>query len=121
KKAMAGRVAAAVGGDVSGKTVAVLGLAFKPGTDDMRDAPSIDLIHTLVAAGATVRAFDPAAMDQARPVLPDIAYCADAYDVAAGADALVVVTEWEEFRALDLDRLGKAMRRRVLVDLRNIY
>ncbi len=121
KPAMAGKVAAALGGELRGREIGVLGLAFKPNTDDMREAPSIALIAALIAAGAQVRAYDPAAMAQAKAALPDIRYCRDAYACAEGADALVLVTEWEEFRALDLARLKAAMRRPVMVDLRNVY
>lgn len=118
---LAARVVALCGGDVTGQTIAVLGLAFKPQTDDVRETPAIPLIQGLLAAGAHVRAFDPEAMDQTRAHLPDITYAADAYDCAAGADALVIVTEWEEFRTLDFDQLGASMRTRRLADLRNLY
>jgi UDPglucose 6-dehydrogenase len=121
KGAMAKRVIQACGGSVRGKTVGVLGVAFKPNTDDMREAPSLAIIPALQDAGATVRAYDPAAMHEAEPMLPGVEWCRDAYDAAAGADALVLITEWNEFRALDLPRLGAAMRQRVLVDLRNVY
>ena len=122
KAAMSARVIAACGGSVRGKTVAVLGLTFKPETDDMRDAPALPLVWRLVQDGAVVRAFDPEGMEQARPLLPEgVVYCRDALDAAAGADALVVVTEWNEFRALGPERLAGAMRGRVLVDLRNVY
>jgi UDPglucose 6-dehydrogenase len=121
KASMAGRVVAAMGGSVAGKRIAVLGLAFKPNTDDMRDAPSIPLIQGLLAGGAEVVAFDPVAIEQARPVLPGIAFCDDAHAAAKDADALVIVTEWDEFRALDLDELAALMRGKVLVDLRNVY
>jgi UDPglucose 6-dehydrogenase len=120
KASMADRVARAVG-DVGGKRIAVLGLAFKPNTDDMREAPSIPLIEGLIERGATVIAYDPVAGRQAQQVLPDIEYAANAYSAAADADALVIVTEWDEFRALDLDELARAMRGKVLVDLRNVY
>jgi UDPglucose 6-dehydrogenase len=122
KSAMAMRVITACGGSVRGKTIAVLGLTFKPETDDMRDAPSIPIISRLAGDGATIRAFDPEGMEQARAVLPNaVVYCRDAPDAAAGADALVVITEWNEFRALSPVRLRDAMRGRVLVDLRNVY
>jgi UDPglucose 6-dehydrogenase len=122
KASMAARIIAACGGSVRGKTVAVLGLTFKPETDDMRDAPSIPIVSRLVEGGATVRAFDPEGMEQARPLLPDsVVYCRDALDAASGADALVVVTEWNEFRALSPSRLKKAMQGSVIVDLRNVY
>ena len=120
KAAMAERVAKAVGG-VGGKRIAVLGLTFKPNTDDMRDAPSIPLIRGLLAGGAEVIAFDPVGCEQAEPLLPGVAFAANAYAAADGADALVIVTEWDEFRALDLDQLAKKMRGRTLVDLRNVY
>src|SRR5437870_12387263 len=109
KRAMARKVSAALGGNLRGKTIAVLGLTFKPNTDDMREAPSIALITALRDMGAVVRAYDPAGMEQAKPLLPDIAYADSAYACAQGADALVIVTEWEQFRALDLARLKAIM------------
>jgi UDPglucose 6-dehydrogenase len=122
KASMAMRVIAACGGTVRHKVIAVLGLTFKPETDDMREAPSLPIVARLVEAGATVRAFDPQGIDQARPMLPPaVVYCQDAIDALAGADALVVITEWNEFRALSPERLAAAMRGRVLVDLRNVY
>ena len=121
KRAMARKVAGAVGGSLRGKTVAVLGLTFKPDTDDMREAPSIPLVTGLIDMGAKVRAHDPVGMEQARKELPDIEYCEDPYLCARGADALVIVTEWVQFRALDLDRLKKEMAQPIVVDLRNIY
>ena len=121
KRAMARKVAAALGGNLRGKTVAVLGLAFKPNTDDMREAPSIPLITALIDQGANVRAYDPESMQQARSELPDLHYCDDAYTCAKGADALVIVTEWEQFRALDLKRLKAELKQPIVVDLRNIY
>jgi UDPglucose 6-dehydrogenase len=121
KRAMARKVALTVGGNLRGKKVAVLGLTFKPNTDDMREAPSIALITALQDMGAAVSAYDPAGMEQARPLLPDIAYENDAYSCAEGADALVIVTEWEQFRALDLARLKAIMAQPVIVDLRNVY
>src|SRR5690349_984549 len=122
KSSMAMRVIAACGGSVRGKTIAVLGLTFKPETDDMRDAPSISIIARLAGDGATIRAFDPEGMEQARAVLPDaVEYCRDALDAAKDADALVLITEWNEFRALSPARLRSTMRGRVLVDLRNVY
>lgn len=122
KEAMAGRVAAALGGDVAGKTIAVLGLAFKPETDDMREAPSIALVRGLVSRGARVQAFDPAAMAQAKPLLPeDVIYASDANSALKGADALVLVTEWNEFRALAPAKLTELMTGRVVVDLRNVF
>ena len=121
KRAMARKVAAALGGELRGKTVAVLGLTFKPNTDDMREAPSIPLITALQDMGAKVRAYDPTGMEQAKPLMPKVVFCKDAYACAEGASALVIVTEWEQFRALDFARLKKVMERPVLVDLRNIY
>jgi UDPglucose 6-dehydrogenase len=121
KRAMARKVAAPFGGNLRNKIVAVLGLTFKPNTDDMREAPSIPLITALRDMGATVRAFDSVGMEPARIEMPDIEYCKDPYSCADGADALVIVTEWEQFRALDLDRLKRVMACPVVVDLRNIY
>ncbi|ABD89681.1 UDP-glucose dehydrogenase family protein [Rhodopseudomonas palustris] len=121
KRAMARKVSHALGGHIRGKTVAVLGLTFKPDTDDMREAPSIPLVTGLLDMGAKVRAFDPVGMEQARAELPEVTYCDDAYACAEGADALVIVTEWVQFRALDLGRLKAAMKQPVVVDLRNIY
>ena len=121
KRAMARKVASASGGSLRGKTVAVLGLTFKPDTDDMREAPSIPLVTGLLDMGAKVRAHDPVGMEQARHELPDIDYVADPYLCAKGADALVVVTEWVQYRALDIERLKQQMRQPVVVDLRNIY
>ncbi|KAA0072966.1 UDP-glucose/GDP-mannose dehydrogenase family protein [Tardiphaga sp. P9-11] len=121
KRAMARKVSAALGGNLRGKTVGVLGLTFKPNTDDMREAPSIPLITALQDLGATVQAYDPVGMEQARHELPDITYCDDAYACATGADALVIVTEWEQFRALDLAQVKAKMKQPVIVDLRNIY
>jgi UDPglucose 6-dehydrogenase len=107
--------------ELNERTVALLGLAFKPNTDDLRDAPSMDIARVLVAAGSHVRAYDPAAMEGARVQLPEVEYMRDAYSAANGADALVVITEWNEFRHLDLARLKSTMRRPVVVDGRNIY
>ena len=121
KRAMAEKVIAACNGSVAGKTIAMLGLAFKPNTDDMREAPSLAIIAALQAAGASIRAFDPESMGQARQVLSGVAYTDNAYDCAEGADALVIVTEWEIFRALDLGRIVGALKSPVIVDLRNIY
>ena len=122
KSGMAARIMQACGGSVHGKTVAVLGLTFKPETDDMRDAPSVPIISRLAEEGASIRAFDPVGMAHARALLPDgVTYCADAYDAAAGADVLVVVTEWNEFRALSPERLCQAMRGRLVMDLRNVF
>jgi len=121
KEAMADRVKAALGGSVEGKRIGVLGLTFKPNTDDMRDAPSIPLINGLLAGGASVIAFDPVGREQAEKVLPKIEYAASEEEAADGADAIVIVTEWDEFRALDLDRIARRMRGKALVDLRNVY
>ena len=121
KRAMARKVSAIFSGALRGKTVAVLGLTFKPNTDDMREAPSLALIMALQDLGARVRVFDPAGMSQAQALLQNVVYCEDAYACAETADALVIVTEWEQFRALDLDRLRDQMDCPVVVDLRNIY
>jgi len=121
KRRMIPKVETAFGG-LGGRTVAVLGLAFKGDTDDMRESPAIPIVHGLVAAGATVRAYDPAAMEQARPLLPaSVVYCRDAYEAARGADGMVIATEWNPFRALELDRLKALLKRPLLVDLRNLY
>ena len=120
KRAMARKVSNAVG-SLRGKTVAVLGLTFKPDTDDMREAPSIPLVTGLLDMGAKVRAHDPVGMEQAKKELPDIEYCDDPYECVKGADAMVIVTEWVQYRALDLDRIKAAMAQPVVVDLRNIY
>jgi UDPglucose 6-dehydrogenase len=121
KSQMVDRVVAAMGGSLEGKRVGVLGLAFKPNTDDMREAPSIPLVQGLVKLGAHVRAFDPVAREQAEKVLEGIEFADDAYAAAEGADVLVIVTEWDEFRALDLDRIAASLKGKVLVDLRNVY
>jgi UDPglucose 6-dehydrogenase len=121
KRGMAKKVIAACGGSVRGKTIALLGLAFKPNTDDMRDAPSLAIVTALEDAGAKVRAHDPAGMDQARARLPDVTLCADPYECARGAEALVIVTEWDAFRALDFKRLAELMASPSIVDLRNVY
>ena len=121
KRTMALKVISACGGSVEGKRIAVLGLTFKPNTDDMRDAPSLAIIAALQEAGALVRAHDPQGTDGARELLRDVEYAPDAYACAKGADALVIVTEWEMFRALDLDRLRRSMAAPILVDLRNVY
>jgi UDPglucose 6-dehydrogenase len=121
KRRMADKVLEACGGSVTGKTVAVLGLAFKPNTDDMRDAPSLVILPALQSLGAGVRAFDPESMDQARPLLADVTFCDDAYECARGAHALVILTEWDAFRALDLTRIKTLLAAPVIVDLRNIY
>lgn len=122
KRSMARKVAAVLGGSLRGKTVALLGLTFKPNTDDLREAPSIALITGLLDMGASIRAYDPVGVEQAKRVLPgEVNYCTSAYTAAAGADALVIVTEWEQFRALDFCRLKQVMRSPVVADLRNIY
>jgi UDPglucose 6-dehydrogenase len=121
KRAMARKVSSAVGGSLRGKTVAVLGLTFKPDTDDMREAPSIPLVTGLLDMGAKVRAHDPVGMEQARKELPEIEYCNDPYACVRGADVMVIVTEWAQFRALDLARLKWEMAGSVVVDLRNVY
>jgi UDPglucose 6-dehydrogenase len=120
KKHMAGRIADACGG-LAGKAVAILGLTFKPNTDDMRDAPSLDIIPELLAQGASVRAFDPEGMAEAKRHFSQVRWCDNAYDALEGADAVAILTEWNEFRALDLPRLKALMRRPVMIDLRNIY
>ena len=121
KRAMGRKVIAACGGSVRNKTIAVLGLTFKPNTDDMRDAPSLDVITTLQDAGARIRAYDPEGMMAAKALMPEVEYARDAYDCASGADALVIVTEWDMFRALDLRRLHDLLAEPIVVDLRNIY
>jgi UDPglucose 6-dehydrogenase len=121
KRRMAERIIAACGGGVAGKTLAVLGLTFKPNTDDMRDSPSLAILPALHAAGARIRAFDPEGMAEARKLMPELEYCSDAYQTMAGSDALVLITEWNEFRALDLHRVKALLRQPVVIDLRNIY
>lgn len=121
KKSMVGRIVDAAGGDVSGKVISILGLTFKPNTDDMRDAPSLVIIPGLQALGATIRAFDPEGMKEAEKLLEDVTYCSGAYDCVEGADIAVIVTEWDQFRALDLDRVAENLKDKTLVDLRNIY
>ncbi len=121
KRAMGRKVIAAMSGDVRGKTAAILGLTFKPNTDDMRDSPSIAVIQALQDAGATVRAYDPEGHEQAAKVLKDVVFCDGAYQTMEGADALVIMTEWDAFRALDLKRVAGLLNAPVLVDLRNVY
>ena len=121
KERMVGKVADALDGELRGKTIAILGLAFKPETDDMRDSPTITLIQGLQKQGALVRAYDPQAMENAKTMFENVKFCRDAYETAEGADALVIATEWNEFRALNLDRVKKLLRRPVIVDLRNVY
>ena len=117
---MVPKIEALVGG-LSGKRIAMLGLAFKPETDDMRDAPSVDIIRGLVERGATVSAYDPVATEEARKVLPEIDYADDEYEAATGADVLVFMTEWNQFRALDMERIRGLMKVPRIADLRNIY
>jgi UDPglucose 6-dehydrogenase len=121
KKAMAGRVEKALDGDLKNKTVAVLGLTFKPNTDDMRDAPSLDVVPALIAAGATVQAFDPEGMHEAEKMLTGVDFKADPYEAITGADVLVILTEWDQFRALDLDKVKLLLKSPTVVDLRNVY
>jgi UDPglucose 6-dehydrogenase len=121
KRAMARKVSSVFAGVLRGKTVAVLGLTFKPNTDDVREAPSLALITALQDMGARVRAYDPVGMEQAKQVLADVTYCRDPYDCVEEADAVVIVTEWEQFRALDLERVRDLMACPVMVDLRNVY
>jgi UDPglucose 6-dehydrogenase len=121
KKHMADKVVQACGGSVDGKTVGILGLTFKPLTDDMREAPSLYIIPELQAAGARIKAFDPAGMDEAETLLNDVEFCHDTYDTLDGADVLVIITEWNEFRALDMKRVKQLLNRPIIVDLRNVY
>jgi len=121
KKKMADRVIAACGGSVKGKTIGVLGLAFKPNTDDMRDAPSLDIIPALQAAGARIKAYDPESMHEAGKSLSNVDFCDGPYHAVDGADAMVLITEWDQFRALDFDRVKKMMKSPTVVDLRNVY
>ena len=118
---MARKVQAALGGNLRGKTIAVLGLTFKPNTDDLREAPSIPLVTALKDMGAKVRAYDPAGMTHADAEFPGVEFADGPYACAEGADALVIVTEWEQFRALDLEQVKRAMKQPVLIDLRNVY
>jgi len=121
KQKMAQKIIEAVGGNVNGKTIAVLGLTFKPNTDDMRDAPALDIVPTLQAEGARVRAFDPEGMNEAKHMLKDVAFATGPYDCVQNADAVVIITEWDQFRALDLDRIKDALKTPTVIDLRNIY
>ena len=121
KRSMGRKVVQALGGDGHGKTVALLGLTFKANTDDMRDSPALAIVRALQDAGATVRAYDPEGMEQAKALLDDVTYCGDAYEAMDGADAAVIVTEWDAFRALDFDRAKKLLKDPLLVDLRNLY
>ncbi|MEP3048811.1 MAG: UDP-glucose/GDP-mannose dehydrogenase family protein [Roseibium sp.] len=121
KRKMADKVIDFLGGSVSGKTIALLGLAFKPNTDDMREAPSIDIVEKLQLEGAKIRAYDPASMDEAKEMMPDVMFCDGPYHALEGADVVVIVTEWDQFRALDLDRVKTLVKAPKVVDLRNIY
>jgi UDPglucose 6-dehydrogenase len=121
KKRMASKIIEACGGDVSGKTIGILGLTFKPNTDDMRDSPSLDIVPALLAAGARIQAYDPEGMEEAKKELTGIEMVEGPYSVADNADALVILTEWDQFRALDFERLSRQMKQPIMVDLRNIY
>jgi UDPglucose 6-dehydrogenase len=121
KRAMARKIIQALGGSVRGKKVALLGLAFKPNTDDMRDAPALAIVASLAGDGAEVHAYDPESMDQARPLMPEVIFHEDVYSAIEGADVLAIVTEWDAFRALDLDRVKKLLKEPIIVDLRNVY
>jgi len=121
KRAMARKIISAMGGDVRGKTIAILGLTFKPNTDDMRESPALSIVQALQDAGATIRAYDPEGMEQAKQLMPDVAYCRNPYEAAKAASAIALVTEWDQFRALDFARLKKAVAVPLLVDLRNVY
>jgi UDPglucose 6-dehydrogenase len=121
KRRMADKIIAACGGTLAGKTIAVLGLTFKPNTDDMRDAPSLEVLPRLATAGAVIRAFDPEGMIEAQKLMPNLTYCNDAYETMVGAEALVLLTEWNEFRGLDLVRVGQLLVNPLVIDLRNIY
>jgi UDPglucose 6-dehydrogenase len=121
KRAMARKIIVALGGSVRGKKIALLGLAFKPNTDDMRDAPSLAIVASLAGDGAQVHAYDPESMEQARPLMPEVTFHDDAYSAIEGADALAIVTEWDAFRALDFDRVKSLLKQPIIVDLRNVY
>ncbi|MDE0813929.1 MAG: UDP-glucose/GDP-mannose dehydrogenase family protein [Alphaproteobacteria bacterium] len=121
KAAMAQRVVDACGGSVSGWTIAVLGVAFKPNTDDMREAPSLNIIPALQEAGATIRAYDPEAMEEAKPLIPNVEWANGAYEAMVNADALVILTEWDEFRMLDFKEMKSRLKKPIMVDLRNVY
>jgi UDPglucose 6-dehydrogenase len=121
KRRMADKIIAACGGSVKGKTIAVLGLTFKPNTDDMRDSPSLEIVPALQAAGAKVQAFDPEGMTEAKHMLKDVVFCDSAYETLQGADALALLTEWNEFRALDMERVKAALKSPIVIDLRNIW
>jgi UDPglucose 6-dehydrogenase len=121
KKDMANRIIKACGGDVKGKTIAILGVTFKPNTDDMRDSVSLDIIPALQQAGAVVRAYDPEGMKEASKLLQNVVWCKNAYEPMQGADAVAILTEWNEFRSIDLDRAKLLLKSPIMVDLRNIY
>ena len=121
KRRMAGKVIRACGGSLTGKTVSVLGLTFKPNTDDMRDSPSLDIVPALIEAGAEVRVFDPRGMEEARELIDGVTWCETSYDAVEGSDVVAIVTEWNEFRALDLERVKSLMKQPCMVDYRNIY
>jgi len=121
KRAMAARIVEACDGTVAGKTIAILGVTFKPNTDDMREAPSLQILPALIGAGARVRAYDPEGMEQATPLLPGVEWCQNAYEAMTGADAVAILTEWNEFRGLQVKRMKEIMKSPVLIDLRNIY
>jgi len=121
KKSMAGRIANACGGSLKGKTLAVLGLTFKPNTDDMRDSPSLDIVPGLQQAGAAIRAFDPEGMEEAKTMFENVTWCEDAYGAMDGADAVIIITEWNAFRGFDIKRVKSLLRVPVMIDLRNIY
>jgi UDPglucose 6-dehydrogenase len=121
KQAMAERILKACGGSASGKTIAVLGVTFKPNTDDMRDSVSLDVIPALQKAGAGIRAYDPAGMKEAAKLLPGVTWCKDAYDAMQGADVVTILTEWNEFRALDPAQMKSLLKQPVMIDLRNVY
>ena len=121
KERMVLKIVEALDGDVNGRTIGILGLAFKPETDDMRDSPTIPIVKGLQKRGAKIRAYDPQAVENAKAFFDDVTYCDTAYSTAEGADALVIATEWNEFRALNLERIKTALRQPVVVDLRNVY
>jgi UDPglucose 6-dehydrogenase len=121
KKSMAKKIINACSGNVTEKTLAILGVTFKPNTDDMRDAPSLDIIPTLQAEGANINAYDPEGMHEAKSLLKDVSWCNDAYEAMAGADAVAILTEWNEFRGLDLPRIKSLLKNPIVIDLRNIY
>jgi len=121
KQKMAQKIIDAVGGDLKGKTIAILGLTFKPNTDDMRDAPALDIVPALQDEGAKIRAFDPEGMNEAKHMLKDVSFATGPYDCVQNADAVVIITEWDQFRALDLDRIKDALKSPTVIDLRNIY